>query len=296
MTNELKYLILLLFPFLFGCNSQSDNNEIRTTIDTLTKDDFNTVVYTQKSTLKNTYEGFHSPKAINRIAEIENEYFNNYKKSSSQFYGTMWREDAECIQDENDTLTLFQKYWNEQNSMGNKPDSMHCTIYAIEALKAGLGASFSKIRESHKQIWKEREFAGWSIAHILTKQFNWKAYLIISEIDNDYKKYLRDFKKRKLYDVWRQPDIPIVKVFDFDNEKDKIDSLLLMNEFGWGFSDKGWHTWITRFDTLKECNWIGTPSLKYDEFGTELFLKTKFTEYYDYSSHVIVFPPKKGKQ
>lgn len=62
------------------------------------------------------------------------------------------------------------------------------------------------------------------------------------------------------------------------------------------FSDQGWHTWITRFNDLKECNWSGAPSQKFNiGNNSPLFLETKFTEYYDYNSHIIVFPPKKSE-
>ena len=170
---------------------------------------------------------------------------------------------------------------------------MHCTIYAIASLKAGLGKDFTKLEKEHKQIWKDREYAGWSVAYILTKHFNWNAYLIISKKSSEYKQCIKNYKKDKKYHVWKQPNIPIKKMFDFDNEKQKIDSLLSLNEYGWGFSEQGWHTWITRFNALKECNWAGAPSKKYNVNGEKpLFLATKFTNFYDYNSHVVVFPPK----
>ena len=92
--------------------------------------------------------------------------------------------------------------------------------------------------------------------------------------------------------MWKQPNIPIEKVLDFDEEQIQIDSLLNQNEFGWGFSYQGWHTWLTRFNKLKECNWAGSPFHQYSNMP--LFYETKFTHYYAYNSHIVVFPPKKS--
>ena len=134
------------------------------------------------------------------------------------------------------------------------------------------------------------------MAYILTKHYNWKAYLFISKDSNEYDACVSNYKKDKKYHVWKQPNIPLENIFDIDDDTDAITSLLSLNEFGWGFSDQGWHTWITRFNDLKECNWNGAPAQKYDlENNAPLFLKTKFSEYYDYSSHIIVFPPKESE-
>lgn len=238
-------------------------------------------IYTQYSKEKNVYENFDATKAINKIATIENNYFNKYHNNlTSKFYGTVWYEN---------NIDIFKQYKMELNS---KPDSMHCTIYAMKSLKEGLGLQFEEFEKKHQQIWKNREHAGWSVAHILTKYFNWNAYLIISKTSNEYKNCLKNFKKDKKYHVWKQPNIKIKNIFDFDTEKKKIDSLLRINQYGWGFSNQGWHTWITRYDTLKECNWLGAPSKKYlINEGKPLFLKTKFTNFYDYQSHIVVFPP-----
>ena len=287
----MKLIILLIVPFLFiRCEGlQTDKNkEPKHLSQKKTK-----VQFSKPSRLKNEYLNFNSPKAINRLVKIENDYFNNFDDSISNYYGTEWRNLAETTKLLNDSISDFELYWNEMQKKGIKPDSMHCTIYAIEALKAGLDTTFDSIEVYHKRIWKEREHAGWSIAHILVKYFDWSAYVFISEGSDEYHRVRNNFKQGKFYYVWKQPSIPLKGFYNFDNDKIAIDSLLKLNEFGWGFSDQGYHTWLTRFETLKECIWTGPPSSKYDQYGVPLFKKTKFTEFFDYSSHIIVFPPKK---
>ncbi|HBS85145.1 MAG: hypothetical protein A2W91_01535 [Bacteroidetes bacterium GWF2_38_335] len=287
---SISFFLILSTNFL-GCNNSSNNfedNSVKKN-DSTKKDTF--VIYTLPSRLENTYLGFNSPLAINRIAEIENEYFNNYKKCCSKYYGTMWYE---SLSSDINNGNLFENYKKELLKRNEKPDSMHCTIYAIEALKVGLDTNFSVFEKHHQQIWNNREYAGWSVAYILTTKFNWKAYLIISEGSNEYNSCLRNFSIDGTYHVWKQPSIPLKKILHTYNDKEEIDSLLKSNEFGWGFSDQGYHTWITRFDELKECNWVGTPSAKFDNgFNSILFLSTKFSDYFCYTSHVIVFPQKK---
>ncbi len=248
-------------------------------------------IFTQLSKHANVYLGFNSPKAINRIAEIENDYFNDYNLSYSKYYGTQWYNSMGQIILPKDSITLFERYVEENKNI--KLDSMHCTIYAVKALEAGFGEEFNAIKNHHKDIWKNREYAGWSLGYILTKFYNWKAYLFISKDSDEYNTCLKNYKKDKKYHVWKQPNIPVEKLLDVDDDKDKIERLLKENEFGWGFSNQGWHTWITRFNYLKECNWLGAPSKKYDAaYNKPLFLKTEFINYFDYNSHIIIFPPK----
>lgn len=254
------------------------------------------VIYTQPSSLKNQYLNFNSPNAINRLAVIENEYFNHFQDSISRYYGTEWRASAFSEYQIDDSLSNFEIYTNQLKNIGIKADSMHCTIYAFEALSAGLDSNIKTLEKHHIKIWKDREHAGWSVARILVNEFNWKAYIFISENSNEYKRCVKNFKSDSLYWVWKQPDIPLSGFYNFDKDQNKIDTILLKNEFGWGFSDQGYHTWVTRFDTLKECNWSGTPGSKFDQHGIPLFKKTKFTSYTDYTSHIIVFPPKSKPQ
>ncbi|SFW36885.1 hypothetical protein [Cellulophaga fucicola] len=283
------YFLLIIISTCYSCRQKNNkiitkNNEIIDSVKT----------YTQPSKLTNEYVNFNSPNAINRIAEIENEYFNDYRLNSSKYYGTKWYDYVGLSMELSDSITIFDRYSIEKNNM--KLDSMHCTIFAVKGLESGFGKEFEIIKKHHIDIWSDREYAGWSLAYILTKHYNWKAYLFISKYSDEYDICVRNYKKDKKYHVWKQPNIPIEKIFDFDDDKDKINSLLKLNEFGWGFSNQGWHTWITRFDYLKECNWLGAPAKKYDTEGNQpLFLKTKFIDYYDYDSHIIVFPPKKNK-
>jgi hypothetical protein len=290
---EIKYiLVIILFCSCVEQNGKTINSKLAgNSKDTIPIDTF--LVYTPYSSLENEYRGFNSAKAINKIAEIENEYFNNYQKSYSKYYGTVWYESAIDSFIDEDSISIFEKYKLEINKLNESPDSMHCTIYAIEALKAGLDSNFVGIENKHKEIWGDREYAGWSIAYILVKYYNWQAYLFISNHSDEYNICLTNFKKDKTYHVWKQPNIKINRIFNFETEKREIDSLLAKNEFGWGFSDQGWHTWITRHKMLKECNWAGSPSNKFPLMGKPLFLATEFTKFNDYLSHIIVFPPKK---
>lgn len=250
-------------------------------------------IYTDTSTLPNQYIGFSSPKAINRIAEMENEYFNNFQMSKSKYYGTVWGESAHLRYTE-DSSILMNSYKSEVEAMGCSADSMHCTLYAMEALEAGLDTNFQLLEDYHTRIYKDHEHAGWSVGYILVKYFNWNAYLVLSENSEEYDRCIRYFNKNQEYYVWNQPSIPLQGMYNFEDEYEEIDSLLQEHEFGWGFSRQGWHTWITRYEMLKECYWGGAPSKEYCSSGeNNLFSQTRFTDYFAYQSHIIVFPPKK---
>jgi hypothetical protein len=245
-----------------------------------------------RKTPENSNKKFSSLKAIHKIREIEEEYFENYNKGVSKYYGTEWYNYANNVYAQNDSSSLFQNYCSQLKQRGEVPDSMHCTIYAIRTLEAGFGNEFDRIKSYHREIWGNREFAGWSIAHILTEKYNWKAYLIISKDSKEYNRSMKYFNKDKKYHVWYQPNIKIEKVYDFDEDKNTIDSLLSDNIYGWGFSEQGWHTWVTKSDSLKECIWSGIPGKVFDPNSEKpLFFTTKFTEFYDYKSHIVVFPP-----
>lgn len=241
--------------------------------------------YAQLSQLANKAIGFDSPKAINALVEMENQYFNAYEDSVSPFYGTLWRESLEA-----DSIgkTSYVRY----RRLVDAADSMHCTIYAVKTLAAGMGEGFDKLEEAHRQIWGEREHAGWSIGYLLVRDWGWKAYSIIDTNSQEYNHCQKVFRSHKSYPVWRQPDIPLEAMYVLGEEDSLISELLRKHEFGWGFSDQGYHTWITRFETLKECNWLGAPGAEFAYPGTKpLFLRTAFLDYRDYYSHVLVVPP-----
>ncbi len=292
LMNAIVFLIYLAYQ-ANEHNKILIKDEVKKTLLTIAQKK-DTIFHTQPSTLSNTYNGFNSPKAINAIVVIENEYFTNVKESFSKYYGTVWQTNAKDRYRSGDTINEFERYKIQAQQNNIKVDSMHCTIYAIKGLEAGLGVErFENLEKYHKKIWKNREHAGWSIAYILTSYFNWTAFLIISKDSEEYSFAINNFKKKRKYDVWKQPDIPIEKMYIIENDQKQIDSLLLQNEFGWGFSKQGWHTWITRFDIVKECNWEAAPSWEYQkEWEKPLFISTKFKEYKDYASHIIVFPPK----
>jgi|GEM_PF-2190664 len=284
--------ILLLTILAISCSSpniepiviESVNNETQDTVK----------LKTELSTLENTYFGFNSPKAINHIANIENSYFTAFKNSFSKYYGTVWRAGAE-EEYKNDTVSVYNQYLNELKQKGQTADSMHCTIYAVEGLKAGMGSNFKKLDSLHRVVYKKHEHAGWSIGYLLVKYFNWKAYVIVDDYSKELDRCKNAFAKNQTYDVWNQPDIPVEALYHPYDDSASIDSLLNANEFGWGFSEQGWHTWLTRFNKLKECIWNGAPSREYShEAEGNLFRTTMFATYTDYNSHVIIFPPKQG--
>jgi len=290
-----KFQIILLLICLYGCADVSTKKETPlSNAASIQVDPATEIRQTLPSHLENQYQGFNSPLAINRLANIENEYYTDCASNVSRYHGTVWKEQAlENI--ETEESNLYDRYKNDLASKDEVPYPLDCTLYSIEGLKSGLGSKYKDMNRFHKQIWNNRGYAGWSVGYVLVEEFDWKAYLFVSKNSKEYTACMKNFKKDQKYHVWRQPDIPIEKVFDFDTDQASIDSLLSQHEFGWGFSEQGWHTWITRFTTLKECNWLGSPSDGYqDQYHIPLFIDTKFTEYYDYDSHVIIFPAKKS--
>jgi len=249
------------------------------------------VIHTPYSTKENEYINFNSVDAINKIADIDNEYFQNRIDKFSRYYGTVWRKKAEQTMI-NDSLSEYQFYINQLNI---KSDSLHCTLYAYEGLKAGLtNSQLTKLENIHQEIWKSREIAGWSLGYILVKHFNWNAYLLLHPNSNEYQNCINSFNRNQTYPVWKQPNIPLKKMYIIGESDSLINNLLNQHEFGWGFSEQGIHTWITRYNQLKECNWLGVPalSLQTTQYEKPLFITTTFSEYFDYNSHIIVFPPK----
>jgi hypothetical protein len=273
------FIQVLIFIFITGLNSCKESISIPEEVQYIDS------IYTPYSKSNYHYKGFHSDSAIDAIARMENEHFNALSSHKcSKYYGTEWRKYAELFADDN-SVSEYEHYLSLIDS---KPDSMHCTIYALEALKAGFGDEFVHLEEKHEDFWKDREFAGWSVAYILTEVYGWKAYLFITPESNEYDRCVNKFKSDSIYYVWNQPDIRLSGMYE-SKDTLEINQLLSQFEYGWGFSEQGWHTWVTRFEYLKECNWAGGPIS--DENSKPLFIKTKFTDYKDFHSHVIVFPP-----
>lgn len=300
MKNHL-YLLFIAFFGLFFHSCQTSNpqsTEIKEepkTLEATLIQKKEPKIYTPYSELENEYSNFDSPKAINEAARIENEYFQNYEEGFSPYYGTIWegmaRTDTSGFKGETTFATYKQAYEAEHDSLRG---GMHCTIYAVEVLQAGLGSDFEKLEKSHKRIWKEREHAGWSIGHLLVKEWNWKAYLFLDRDSKEFDQCIKAYKNTKTYPVWRQPAIPLEALYIRGEEDSLIQQVLLENEYGWGFSEQGWHTWFTRFDKVKECNWAGAPGKQFELSAKPLFITTSFLNYYDYDSHIVVFPPKKN--
>ena len=279
----MRSLSLLALCIVISCNTTAPKSEVAVE---------SPRIFTQYSDLPNSYQGFHSPHAINAIATMENRYFNTYEKGTSSYFGTVWASHAEASHTRDGSLSTFDIY---QNSLPDSacPTPLHCTIYANIALQAGLGDQWKKLSDLHEKQWGNREYAGWSVAWLLCKHFGWKAYLIIEEGSPEYEVCKRAFRRNKIYPVYRQPAIPLEASLEPGRDDEQIQQLLEVNEFGWGFSYQGWHTWITRFTDLKECYWGGAPSRDLVQPGdAPLFLETPFLAYRDYASHVICFPPR----
>jgi hypothetical protein len=273
-----------------SCQNQLNKPKTQTT----TKVD--TLIYTPYSSLPNTYHGFHSPNAINALAKMENAYFRNYGLNGTGYYGTVWRSYAEGAVPLEGGPSLYARFVDSAAVHGCHPDSMHCTIYAVAALEAGLGPRWDTLEAAHRKIWKAREHAGWSLGYLLVRDFGWKAWLVIRRDSPEFTTCERAWKASKTYPVWKQPDIAL-SGFVIKGEQDSvIQTLLLENEFGWGFSHQGIHTWVTRFDTLKECNWYGAPARQFEHPGLiqqdQLFTQTRFLDFERFASHVVIFPPK----
>jgi len=283
MSSIRLFLIYILLPLSVTLLSDCTQPE-QASSQAPSEDKVDTVIFTPYSSLPNKYRAFHSPRAINRLAEMENEYFRAYPSGLSRYYGTVWREHAEA-----GVENWYERY---RSQLGEKGDSMHCTIYAVEALKAGLGEGFENLEQSHRRIWNQREHAGWSIGYLLVTEWDWQAYLVLDSTSEEFDHCLRAFRRNSSYPVWRQPDIPLEACLIRGKDDAHIQALLAENEFGWGFSRQGIHTWITRFEELKECNWMGAPGEEYEFSSAPLFLKTPFMEYEDYASHVLIFPPR----
>lgn len=279
----MRFLSLVAFFIVISCNYTPPQTDA--TVEARP-------IYTSLSDLPNSYLGFHSPKAINAIATIENSYFYAYENGQSVYYGTVWADQAAASYAQKGRISIFEAY---QNSLPDSacPTPLHCTLYANIALQAGLGDLWKKLSDLHEQKWGNREYAGWSVTWLLCKHFGWKAYLIIDENSPEYAQCNNAFLQNKSYPVYRQPDIPLEDWLERGKDDAEIQQLLEANEFGWGFSYQGWHTWITRFTDLKECFWGGAPSRDLAQPGDVLlFLETPFLAYRDYASHVVCFPPK----
>lgn len=286
----MKFFFIIFIPlsiFLFSNCLHKNINTKKIENKFLKVTDFQKV-FTLYSQLENKYSGFNSVTAHNKIAEIENSYFRDYYHDLSKYYGTLWGENT-LYCDDSTGVTIFDKYKSEIKKRGQKADSSHCTIYAIWALEAGFGDDFENIVAKHKAKWGKREFAGWSIGYILTTYYKWKAYLFISEFSDEYNRCVKNFNSSKTYYVWKQPSIKIENMYIFGKNDSLMLDLLNKNEFGWGFSYQGIHTWITRFYEIKECIWSGAPS---KDFGSSLLFAThSFSNLGGYNSHIVVFPP-----
>lgn len=220
-----RYLYVFILLLYISCNSNKEKANILANNNNNNNNSVSKKDSIPYSHSENEYINFNSVKAINKIAAIENEYFNNFKDSISRYYGTVWRQQAENTWAKNSTQ--YQEYLNLIPKSIKKPDSMHCTIYAYKGLKAGLDSlQLKKLEQLYKSIWKSREVAGWSIGYLLVKHFNWQAHLIINPQSNEYNQCLKSFKKDKTYPVWKQPNIPLENLYIQGKQDSLINKLL----------------------------------------------------------------------
>jgi hypothetical protein len=276
---------LLMALLMLACKSA---NPVR--VEPETAEPSAPVEFDTLSTTSSRSQSFDTQAAINALVEMENTHFTLFKNGLSPYYGTAWREHAESQFEEKISENNYTDY---ASKLGTDADSLHCTLYAMVGLKAGLGDDFNSFDSLHTHQYNGHEHAGWSVGRILVDEYGWSAYLIVDHVigSPDYVTCIKNYEQSQVYDVWRQKDIALENMYIRGQDDSLITDLLSKHEFGWGFSDQGFHTWVTRYESLKECNWLGAPSEEFDTFFAQLFIKTPFLDYYDYHSHVVVFPP-----
>jgi len=254
---------------------------------------YSQILHNINENTREIYYGFDSSEAIVRSDELVKEYLTGYFWNVSRLVGRVWLDYSEEIS--MSEKTIYEEYLNELEKDSLQMRRMDCTIYAEDCLKAGFGEDdFRRLKNLHNEIYPGKGFAGWSVSYLLTGNFGWKSYAFIKPGAKDYHHYLNHFKNNKEYPVRRQPDTKIEKFYFLGEDNEEIEQLLSENEFGWGFSEDGIHTWITNYTDLKECHWDGPPAEKYDPDNSfPLLLETtRFIEFYDYGVHLVVFPRK----
>lgn len=230
---------------------------------------------------------------MERAVEYETEYFGSYESGVSASFGRVWADGAMLDSVLGEGGSTFDTYKAELAQLGKERDSLDCTLYAQELLRVGLGPQhYAKLDSMHREIWGDREYAGWSVGYLLTEHFGWKAYLFLDPQSVEYDKCTKQFAKDGTYPVWKQPNIQLTELFIIGETDSLANALLAREEFGWGFSEQGIHTWVMHYRDLKECNWAGAPAWKYDAPGAKpLFITTPFSDFHDYNSHVVIYPP-----
>jgi hypothetical protein len=237
---------------------------------------------------------FDHKKAAERIQEIADCYVSNYDEGLCPYYGRLWKAGFASTRVYGDTrMTVWEHYRLALKTAGLVPKQLDCTLYAQEILKAGMSRrDYSRLWAEHRKIWGDRGFAGWSVGYLLVEKLGWHAYAIVDPDAPDYALYIRSFKSKMVYPVWRQPAIPIEGYFVSGRDDASIEALLRRHAFGWGFSEGGIHTWITEGVELKECHFDSGPTRQYDaDLPYRLLETTRFTAFKDYHVHLVVFPP-----
>ena len=237
---------------------------------------------------------FDYQKAAARIQEIAEAFYPNYESGLCPYYGRVWKDEfAKKNKFENTGMTVWKHYKEALTARGIEPERLDCTLYAKEILKAGLARKdYRRLWNEHYKIWKDNGFSGWSVGHLLTEKFGWRAFAVIDPKAPDYPYYMSFFKNKKEYPVWRQPNIKIEGYFIAGRDDEAVEALLARHEFGWGFSEGGIHTWITQRTDLKECHFDSGPTRRYDaDKPYRLLETTRFIHFKDYNVHLVVFPP-----
>ena len=237
---------------------------------------------------------FDDKKSAERVREIADSYFKNYEDGLCPYYGRLWQSAYATKYAYADTgTTVWEHFFHALAAAGLTPKRLDCTLYAQEILKAGMSRrDYDRLRMEHRKLWGDRGFAGWSVAYLLTEKLGWRAYAIIAADAPDAALYLRSFKGRMRYPVWRQPAIRIEGYYVSGRDDRAIEALLRRHAFGWGFSEGGIHTWITQGIDLVECHFDAGPTKRYDlDLPYRLLETTRFTAFKDYHVHLVAFPP-----
>jgi len=236
---------------------------------------------------------FDDKKAAARVQEIADCYSANYDDGLCPYYGRLWKKTFARRHAYGDTgMTVWEHFNLSLKAAGLTPRRLDCTLYAQAILQAGMPRrDYERLRTEHRRIWGARGFAGWSVAYLLTEALGWHAYAIIDPDAPDHGLYMRYFKNRMRYPVWRQPAIRIEGYYISGRDDAAIEALLRQHSFGWGFSEGGIHTWFTQGIDLKECHFDAGPTRRYDvDLPYRLLETTRFTAFKDYHVHLVVFP------
>jgi hypothetical protein len=239
---------------------------------------------------------FDFKRAEKRMREIERDYAKHYEKSASRYFGRRWARFAKTQRKKGAEQTVWQRYLQALGKRKKRPQRIDCTLYAEQAMKAGLSArDFRRMWRLHRKTWGPRGLAGWRVGYLLVRYFGWTAYAVIRPDARYYYGYLEGFR-RGYYRVWRQPNSPIARYFIVGKHDRAIEALMRRTRFAWGFSDGGIHTWVISRGNIRENIWDAAPGKQFELPSGPLtpypmYKSTALARYRDYGAHLLVVPP-----